>query len=143
MTGAAAIAHHLAQLQIYLAQLHELQRHSRTELASDWRVRAAVDRTLQLAIEVVISVCEQLVSSLSLPLPDTGRDTVLAVAHAGVISQDLGATLARAVGFRNILVYQYMAIDYDRVYDVLQHEPGAFEQLLVQVGAFLDARHTP
>lgn len=143
MTGALTIARHLVQLQVYLAQLRELQQHSRADLDNDWRIRATVDRTLQLAIEVVISVCDQLIASLSLPLPDAGRDAVLAVARAGVISDDLGARLARAVGFRNILVHQYLSIDYDRVYDVLQHELPAFEQFLIQVGAFLDAQNQP
>jgi len=36
-----------------------------------------------------------------------------------------------------------MSIDYDRVYDVLQHELSAFEQFLNQVGAFLDAQNLP
>lgn len=143
MTGALTIARHLAQLQVYLAQLRELQRHSRADLDNDWRIRATVDRTLQLAIEAVISVCDQLIASLSLPLPDAGRDAVLAIARAGVISDDLGARLARTVGFRNILVHQYLSIDYDRVYDVLQHELPAFEQFLTQVGAFLDAQNQP
>lgn len=79
MTGALTIARHLAQLQVYLAQLRELQQHSRADLDNDWRIRATVDRTLQLAIEVVISVCDQLIAGLSLPLPDAGRDAVLAV----------------------------------------------------------------
>jgi Uncharacterized conserved protein, COG2445 len=143
MTGALTIARHLAQLQVYVAQLRELQQHSRADLDQDWRIRATVDRTLQLAIEVVISVCDQLIASLSLPLPDSGRDAVLTVARAGVISDDPGARLARMVGFRNILVHQSMSIDYDRVYEVLQHERSAFEQFLSQVGAFLDAQNLP
>ncbi len=143
MTGALTIARHLVQLQVYVAQLRELQQHSRADLDRDWRIRATVDRTLQLAIEVVISVCDQLIASLSLPLPDSGRDAVLTVARTGVISEDLGARLARATGFRNILVHQYMSIDYDRVYEVLQHELSAFEQFLSQVGAFLDAQNLP
>jgi hypothetical protein len=96
MTGALTIARHLAQLQVYVAQLRELQQHSRADLDRDWRIRATVDRTLQLAIEVVISVCDQLIAGLSLPLPDSGRDAVLTVARAGVISDDPGARLARA-----------------------------------------------
>jgi len=143
MTGALTIARHLAQLQVYVAQLRELQQHSRADLDQDLRIRATVDRTLQLAIEVVISVCDQLIASLSLPLPDSGHDAVLTVARAGVISDDPGARLARMVGFRNILVHQSMSIDYDRVYEVLQHERSAFEQFLSQVGAFLDAQNLP
>ncbi|MCL6540185.1 MAG: DUF86 domain-containing protein [Roseiflexus sp.] len=143
MTGALTIARHLAQLQVYVAQLRELQQHSRADLDQDWRIRATVDRTLQLAIEVVISVCDQLIAGLSLPLPDSGHDAVLNVARAGVISDDPGARLARMVGFRNILVHQSMSIDYDRVYEVLQHERSAFEQFLSQVGAFLDAQNLP
>ncbi len=143
MTGALTIARHLAQLQVYLGQLRELHQHSRADLDNDWRIRVTVDRTLQLATEVVISVCDHLIASFSLPLPDSGRDAALAVARAGIISNDLGVELARAVGFCNVLVHQYVSINYDRVYDALQHELPAFEQFLTQVGTFLDAQNQP
>jgi uncharacterized protein YutE (UPF0331/DUF86 family) len=140
MTGAATITRHLEQLRIYLDRLAELRQHSREALRSDWHVQSMVERNLQLAIEVVISVCEQVIASLSLPTPESGREALAALADAGLIGQELAAALQQAVGFRNIIVHQYMNIDYDLVYDALQNELGDIEAFLVAVSSFVRAQ---
>ncbi|HWQ14773.1 MAG TPA: DUF86 domain-containing protein [Roseiflexaceae bacterium] len=143
MTGALTIARHLTRLQVYLDQLRQLQQHTRQDLDDNWRVRATVERTLQLSIEVVISVCEQLVSSLSLPIPDGSKETIVAVAKAKIISEELANELTQAVGFRKVIVHQYLDIDYDTVFEVLQTKLWTFEEFMKQVGAFLKTRIEP
>src|SRR5262245_36032035 len=106
MTGAATITRHLEQLRTYLDRLAELRQHSREALRSDWHIQSMVERNLQLAIEVVISVCEQVIASLALPTPESGREALASLADAGVLTQELAGTLQQAVGFRNIIVHQ-------------------------------------
>jgi uncharacterized protein YutE (UPF0331/DUF86 family) len=137
MTGESTITRHLEQLRIYLDRLAELRQHSRETLKSDWHVQSMVERNLQLAIEVIISVCEQVIASLSLPTPDSGREALKSLADAGVIPQDLAIELQQAVGFRNIIVHQYMRIDYDLVYDALQNDLDQIEAFLTAISAFL------
>src|SRR5689334_6931044 len=98
MTGASTITRHLEQLHTYLDRLKELQQYSRERLKSDWQVQSMVERNLQLAIEVVISIAEQLIASLSLPTPDTGRATLKVLADAGILSSTLASELQQAVG---------------------------------------------
>ena len=137
MTGSSIIARHLEQLRIYLDRLAELRQHPREALKSDWRIQSMVERNLQLAIEVVISVCEQVIASLSLPTPQSGRAALSTLADASVIGRDLATALQQAVGFRNIIVHQYMTIDYDLVHDALQNDLGDMEIFLVEISAFL------
>ena len=140
MTGATTVARHLEQLRIYLDRLVELRSHSRETLKTDWHIQSMVERNLQLAIEVIISVCEQVIASLSLPTPDSGRAALQSLADAGVIPQDLAVELQQAVGFRNIIVHQYMPIDYDLVYDALQNDLDQIEAFLTAISAFLQTQ---
>jgi len=140
MTGASTIARNLEQLRAYLDRLAELQQHSRETLKSDWHVQSMVERNLQLAIEVVISVCEQVIASLALPTPDSGRAALQTLADAGVILPALASELQQAVGFRNIIVHQYTSIDYDLIYDAPQNDLGSIEAFLSAISAFVRAQ---
>jgi uncharacterized protein YutE (UPF0331/DUF86 family) len=91
----------------------------------------------------VTSVCEQLVSSLGLPIPNGGKETVFAIANAKIISEELGNELSQSVGFRNVTVHQYLDIDYDKVYAALQTKLWTFEEFMQQVGAFLEPQLDP
>ena len=42
-------------------------------------------------------------------------------------------------GFRNLLVHEYMQIDLDRVYDLLQNHLGDFRTFVYCIGEFLKA----
>ncbi len=53
--------------------------------------------------------------------------------EAGILSQELGWELKRAVDFRNAIVHGYQDIDYGVVYDVLQSDVTRLEQFITQV----------
>jgi uncharacterized protein YutE (UPF0331/DUF86 family) len=80
-----------------LDRLAELQRYSREALLGDWHVQAMVERTLQLAIEAVISISEQIIASLSLPTPENSRAALGALADARVLQRDLAVELQLAL----------------------------------------------
>jgi uncharacterized protein YutE (UPF0331/DUF86 family) len=140
MTGASTIARHLEQLRAYLDRLDELQQHSRETLRSDWHIQSMVERNLQLAIEVVISVSEQVIASLSLPTPEAAEAALQSLADARVIPPALAMELQQAVGFRNIIVHQYMSIDYDLVYDALHNDVDQIESFLRTISAFVQTQ---
>ena len=140
MTGFNTIVRHLEQLRLYLDRLAELQRYSHEALLSDWHVQTMVERTLQLAIEAVISISEQIIASLSLPTPENSRAALGALADAGVLQRDLAIELQQAVGFRNVIVHQYISIDYNQVYDALHNDLGQIEAFLAAASAFVHSQ---
>jgi uncharacterized protein YutE (UPF0331/DUF86 family) len=143
VTGATTITRHLEQLRVYLDRLAELQQSSRESLRSDWHVQAMVERNLQLAVEAVISISEQVIASLSLRTPESSREALAVLADEQIIPRDLAVELQLAVGFRNIIVHQYMGIDYDLVYDVLQNDLGHLEAFLAAISIYLQSHDLP
>lgn len=51
-----------------------------------------------------------------------------------MLTPELSEEMARAVGFRNIIVHGYMDIDYDVVQDNVMY----LEQFVAQVAAFVE-----
>ena len=76
------------------------------------------------AIEGCIDVAQHIVSSERLGAPDTNADALRRLGEHRVIDTDLADSLARAVGFRNVLVHGYVDVDDDVVHtsfaDVIQ-----------------------
>lgn len=138
MTGYETILRHIDQLRLYLQRIYELRQHTREKVLTDWHIQFQVDRALQLAVEVVISVAEQLIAILDLPIPDSSKEAVRALAGVDVLTPELSEEMARAVGFRNIIVHGYMGIDYNIVYDVVQDNVMYLEHFVAQVAAFVE-----
>src|SRR6266545_1316901 len=53
---------------------------------------------------------------------------------------DRAAELQQAVGFRNIIVHQYIGIDYNLVYDALHNDLDRLEAFLTAVSAFVQGQ---
>jgi uncharacterized protein YutE (UPF0331/DUF86 family) len=87
-------------------------------LATDDRYELWLDGVKYLfvtAIEACIDVAQHICSSEGYGAPDTNAAAVRELARRGVIDEALGDSLGRAVGFRNVLVHQYVAVDDDIV----------------------------
>lgn len=66
---------------------------------------------MQRAVQATIDLANHLVASEALPLPATlGESFVLLERHAE-LSSDLAARMRSMVGFRNIVVHDYQALD--------------------------------
>jgi uncharacterized protein YutE (UPF0331/DUF86 family) len=66
------------------------------------------------AIEGCAKVAHHLGSAEGWPAAETNGDAVREMGRRGVISTDLAAAVADAVGFRNLLVHQYADVDDQR-----------------------------
>lgn len=71
------------------------------------------------AIEGCVDVAQHIVSAERLGAPDSNADAVRMLPAREVIEPGLAEEIARAVGFRNVLVHQYVAVDDEIVIDAL------------------------
>jgi uncharacterized protein YutE (UPF0331/DUF86 family) len=72
------------------------------------------------------------VSDLRLGEPRTNRALFELLERGGVLAAPLASTLRNMVGFRNVIVHGYDAVDLAVVRDVLEHR---LDDLLTFVGA--------
>ena len=58
-----------------------------------------------------VDIGAHLISGLEVPPPDTMGQTFALLAQAGVLTAPLASSLKKAVGFRNVAVHSYEAIN--------------------------------
>ena len=107
------------QLDAYIAELKGIAPESFGEYQRVEKKRAC-ERLLQVSVEVVIDICNLLVSGLRLGLPAEEEDLFKKLVTAGVITEDMGDRLREMRGFRNILVHEYAQVDDRLVYEAVK-----------------------
>lgn len=118
MVDRELVLRRVAALDVYLAQLAEARQVEATDYASDWRAQRVVERTLQLVIEVCMDLADHVIADRALPVPGTAAEAFMVLAREKMLDGDLAKALARMVGFRNLLVHDYMRLDPRRVLEL-------------------------
>jgi uncharacterized protein YutE (UPF0331/DUF86 family) len=127
----------LNKLDEYLKILYDLQRYSLEEFLSEPEHYASVERFLHMAIETTLDMGGHIVSELDLGVVNWYSDIAAIMEEKGYISVELREKWIRIVGFRNVLVHQYIEVDRKIVYDVLQNRLGDLEELKEVFASFL------
>lgn len=78
----------------------------------------ALKYRLVVAIEAAIDAAAHVIASQGLRSPDDFADTFTSLVEADWLPSDLGARLADAARFRNLLVHLYDDVDDERVIEI-------------------------
>jgi uncharacterized protein YutE (UPF0331/DUF86 family) len=71
----------------------------------------AIKYAFVTAIEACLDVAQHLCASEGWGPPSTNADALVVLGRHGVLTPDLSRRLAAAVGFRNVLVHEYVTVD--------------------------------
>ncbi len=137
MTDRDLIEKKLAFVETCVRELRALARPERIE--EDVRERRFVEHTLQLAIQACQDVASHVVSEERLGEPRTNQELLDLMTRGQWIEAELAARLRRAVGFRNVLVHGYTAVDPKVVRDVVENRLGDLLAFVAAVRARLGA----
>jgi uncharacterized protein YutE (UPF0331/DUF86 family) len=118
-----------------LQKLRELQKKSRQEFERDAFLRDIVERNLEVAIQCCLDICQRIIALQQAASPDDYYGAVLKMGELGVLPPEFARKIAPMTGFRNVLVHEYVGIDWDQVYAVLQNL-GDLEQFAEYVTAW-------
>lgn len=120
------IAQKLQALDTVLAELRTLGVVSAKTLRSDWQQQRAIERNLQLLVEVVIDVCQRLVTVTGQSPATSGADAIERCIQMGALTPDENYT--RMVRLRNFLVHRYEHIDPDILANMVNRHLSDFEK---------------
>ena len=81
-------------------------------LAVDFDLQDIVSLNLSRAVQLCVDIGAHLIAGMDTPPPETMGQTFDILAQAGVLPVDLALNLKKAVGFRNIAVHNYNAINW-------------------------------
>jgi uncharacterized protein YutE (UPF0331/DUF86 family) len=119
VTDLELLAKKLAFVETCVQELRTMARPN--AILTDIREERFAEHTLQIAIQAAQDVASHIVSNERLGEPRTNRDLFALLAQHGWLSTELGETLFRIIGFRNILVHGYQAVDPRIVKDVVEN----------------------
>jgi uncharacterized protein YutE (UPF0331/DUF86 family) len=116
----AGIERRLDELSERLARLAPLRDKQRTEFDQDPYLRDIVERNLEVAAQRCIDISHRIISLENARKPIDYYDAILRMGELGVLPPDFARHLAPLAGFRNILVHEYLAVDWEHVHRNLQ-----------------------
>jgi uncharacterized protein YutE (UPF0331/DUF86 family) len=110
----------LDELNERLARLEALKGKSRAEFDADPYLRDIVERNLEVAAQCCLDICHRIISIEKAMKPADYHDAFLRMSELGVLPAKFARKLAPLAGFRNILVHEYLGIDWNEVYSNLK-----------------------
>lgn len=131
------VAQKLQALDAVLAELRTLDIVSAKALRSDWQQRRAIERNLQVLVEVVIDVCQRLVTVTGQSPATSGADAIERCIQMGALTPDENYT--RMVRLRNFLVHRYEHIDPDILANMVNRHLGDFEKFRNEILAYVQS----
>ena len=100
---------------------------SEHEFETNFTKQDSIILNIQRACEATIDLAAHLIRLNNLGIPQKTRDVFVFLEEGKIISQDLSKRLQKMVGFRNIAVHDYQAINVKIVKSII-------EKNLVEIG---------
>jgi len=91
------------------------------EFLKDPYLRDIVERNLEVAAQCCIDIANRIIATEEAPQPSDYYESLLRLGELGVLPIEFARRFASVAGLRNVLVHEYLAIDWDEVYASLQN----------------------
>lgn len=121
---------HVRRFDEVLGFLERLAETPWTRFRDDPEKYGSAERFLQVAVEVLNDVGAHLVARQAGEPVAAYRDVPRRLLEAGVLDEAQADTWRRVIGFRNVVVHEYLEVDRAIVYDVLRTRLGDLRDLM-------------
>ncbi len=126
-----------------LVHLAEFSRYSFSEIASDYKKQAIIERLLERIIMRAIDINQHLISELSdkdIVIPKDYKETFSGLAGLKIYPKEFADEISKSVGTRNILVHEYDEVDYTKVYSSVKDCLRDYHQYCQYILDFLEKK---
>jgi len=122
----------LEKLSVCLKKLDPFKSKEKEEILQDPYLQDIIERNLEVSAQSVIDIANRIISIEDLEKPQDYYDAIMRLGEAGIIPLKFAQKLAPIAGFRNILVHDYLDIDWDEVYNNL-HQLQDLSKFMTQI----------
>lgn len=116
----SGIEKRLEKLKKCLIKLEPLQEKLLSEFESDPYLKDIVERNLEVAAQCCIDIANRIISLEGFDKPNDAYEAIVRLGEQNIIPLDFAQQFAPITGFRNILIHEYLDIDWNEVYDNLR-----------------------
>jgi uncharacterized protein YutE (UPF0331/DUF86 family) len=121
------ILNKIATIEHGVKRIHEVYEGNPANL-SDFTKQDSIILNIQRACEASIDLAMHIVSKHKLGVPKASREVFKLLQDANMIEADLARTLMNMVGFRNIAVHDYQALDLNILEAILEKHIDDFKK---------------
>lgn len=121
------------ELENYLDELETIKPKEFEEYINSVEKKRSCERLLQISIEIILYICNILISNLRLGIPADESDIFVKLNNKKVISKGMAVVLDEMKGFRNILVHRYGSVEDEKVFEILKDKLGDFERFKEEI----------
>jgi uncharacterized protein YutE (UPF0331/DUF86 family) len=132
------IAQKLQALDRTLTELRSLGIVTLDQLNANWQTQRAVERNLQILVEIVIDICQRLIALEGQSPATTGADAIDRCIALGALSAD--ENYYNMVRFRNFIVHRYEHIDPVVLVGMVNKHLADFEKFRNEVMSYVQDR---
>ena len=122
----------MEKLNVCLKKLEPFKSKKKEEILQDPYLQDIIERNLEVSAQSVIDIANRIISIEDLEKPQDYYDAIMRLGEAGIIPLKFAQKLAPIAGFRNILVHDYLDIDWDEVYNNL-HQLQDLTNFMTQI----------
>ncbi|MGI0479388.1 type VII toxin-antitoxin system HepT family RNase toxin [Geminocystis sp. CENA526] len=122
----------------YLEQLEVYENISLDDFLADDLIQRAIERLLQLTIEVALDVNRYLFKSLLIKQPEENAETFIKLAQLKILDDDLALKLKKSGKMRNLLVHLYEIIEPTFVHSAIKETLRDYPLYQRQILNYLD-----
>jgi len=117
----SGIERRLDRLCECLRKLEPLRNRPVEEFLRDAYLRDIVERNLEVAAQCCIDIANRIISIEEALKPSDYYESLLRLGELGVLPMEFAHRFASVAGLRNVLVHEYLAIDWGEVHASLQN----------------------
>ncbi|MHA1917061.1 MAG: type VII toxin-antitoxin system HepT family RNase toxin [Candidatus Ranarchaeia archaeon] len=128
----------LIECEKYLKKARELSKLPVKILQRDLDTQLQSERLFEIISETIIDICTHIIASLKLGVPDSYSSCPRMLSKENIISIDLAEDIAKMVKMRNIIVHQYMVVNYSLLHTSLKRIVNDFEKYNHQIIQWLN-----
>ena len=137
MVNKEVIRKRLNKLDEYLEILYSLRKYSFETFIGNPEIYGSTERFLHLSIEAINDIGNHIIAGDALGVVDSYSDIPTILYQKGLIDLEMREKWIRMIGFRNTLVHEYIEIDRQIVYQVLQSGLADIKALIQVFAGFL------
>jgi uncharacterized protein YutE (UPF0331/DUF86 family) len=127
----------LRKLDKCFSQLRKMQKITKNEYLKNIDFQDIAERNFQVAIQTCIDIGNYLIARNNLSIPDEEENVFVVLSKNKILPEKLAERIKGMVGFRNILVHEYLYIDSTLVYDLLQTQLADFTKFAQSIVKYL------
>lgn len=121
----------LYALDTAVAELRSLGQVTADGIRKDWRTRRAIERQLQVLVEITVDICQRLISLRNESPAPSGAEAIKRCIGFGALTEN--DAYGKMAQFRNFLVHRYDDIDPEILAAMVNERLGDFESFRADI----------